>query len=235
MTQRNTSHSKGTTMSSTTAPSRRKTISDAERAEQDRLWALVAQLQGGPRVSADPFGDLYRATCGTVFRFIRSRVGGYHLAEDLTSDTFERAHKRVDRLQRQTGSPAAWLVTIARNLVADHHKAASTRLVMYVDETQPRTPEGRPEYTETGDATVDRVFGVRDAIALLGAITRLTPAQREAVRLRYLLGESVAGTADQMGKEVGAVKALTYRATRSLARDPEVAAMAPAWSLLAAA
>lgn len=223
-------------MSSTAAPSRRtRTTSDAEREEQDRLWALVAQLQDGPRVSADPFGDLYRATRGTVFRFIRSRVSGHHLAEDLTSDTFERAHKRVDRLKRQTGSPAAWLVTIARNLVADHHKAATTRLVVYVDETHPRTPEGRPEYTETGDATVDRVFSVRDAVALLGAVTRLTPAQREAVRLRYLLGMSVAATAGEMGKEDGAVKALTYRATRTLARDPEVAGMSPAWSLLTAA
>jgi RNA polymerase sigma-70 factor (ECF subfamily) len=54
--------------------------------------------------------------------------------------------------------------------------------------------------------------------ALFAAVRQLGSEQQECVVLRFLHGLSVAETALVMGKNTGAVKALQYRAVRSLAR-----------------
>ncbi len=53
---------------------------------------------------------------------------------------------------------------------------------------------------------------------LLEAVRRLGPEQQECIALRFLQGLSVAETAAVMGKNEGAIKALQYRAVRSLGR-----------------
>jgi RNA polymerase sigma-70 factor (ECF subfamily) len=72
-----------------------------------------------------------------------------------------------------------------------------------------RGPEGSPEL-----AVVDHITNV----ALLGAVRQLNPEQQECIVLRFLQGFSVAETAQAMGKNEGAIKALQYRAVRALHR-----------------
>jgi RNA polymerase sigma-70 factor, ECF subfamily len=55
-------------------------------------------------------------------------------------------------------------------------------------------------------------------VALLTAVKQLNPEQQECIVLRFLHGFSVAETAQAMGRNEGAVKALQYRAVRALAR-----------------
>ena len=150
----------------------------------------------------------------TVFRFIYFRVGNRPLAEDLTADTFLRALKRIGSFTWQGRDLGAWLVTIARNLVADHFKSGRYRLevttgeVLDADQAD-RGPEGSPEA-----AVVDHITNV----ALLDAVKQLNPEQQECIVLRFLHGFSVAETAHAMGKNEGAIKALQYRAVRALHR-----------------
>src|SRR5690349_15158781 len=56
------------------------------------VWALVERAQAG---DAAAFGLIYDRYVDTVFRFVYFRVGNRQLAEDLTSDTFLRALKRI--------------------------------------------------------------------------------------------------------------------------------------------
>lgn len=224
-------------MTTVAAPERRQSV-PADLAHNARLWALVDQIQADPERMAEPFGELYRLTYDTVFGFIRSRIGSRHDAEDIAAEVYLRAHKRVGRLRNTGSSPAAWLVTIAKNLVADHYKSAPVRLSFPVPsfDGAPREDgrEARPPLGETYDRTEADAGEILTAITLYGAITRLTPDQHEAVRLRYLLGASIAVTAESMGKDQGAIKALTYRAARRMLRDPEVAALSAARPWLAA-
>ena len=57
-----------------------------------------------------------------------------------------------------------------------------------------------------------------DHRVLLEAVTQLGAEQQECIVLRFLQGLSVSETALVMGKNDGAVKALQYRAVRSLSR-----------------
>nr|6DXO_A Chain A, RNA polymerase ECF-subfamily sigma factor [Streptomyces venezuelae ATCC 10712] len=81
---------------------------------------LVDRAQAG---EAEAFGRLYDQYSDTVYRYIYYRVGGKATAEDLTSETFLRALRRISTFTWQGRDFGAWLVTIARNLVADHFKS----------------------------------------------------------------------------------------------------------------
>ncbi|HKT04600.1 MAG TPA: ECF subfamily RNA polymerase sigma factor, BldN family [Rugosimonospora sp.] len=175
------------------------------------VWSLVERAQAG---EAEAFGLIYDRYVDTVFRFIYFRVGNRQLAEDLTSDTFLRALKRIGSFTWQGRDLGAWLVTIARNLVADHFKSGRYRLEVTTGDVldadrEDRGPEGSPEA-----AVVDHITNV----ALLTAVKQLNPEQQECIVLRFLQGFSVAETAQAMGKNEGAIKALQYRAVRALAR-----------------
>ncbi|WP_371688686.1 ECF subfamily RNA polymerase sigma factor, BldN family [Micromonospora sp. KC207] len=175
------------------------------------VWTLVERAQAG---EAEAFGLIYDRYVDTVFRFVYFRVGNRQLAEDLTSDTFLRALKRIGSFTWQGRDLGAWLVTIARNLVADHFKSGRYRLEVTTGDVldadrEDRGPEGSPEA-----AVVEHITNV----ALLTAVKQLNPEQQECIVLRFLQGFSVAETARAMGKNEGAIKALQYRAVRALAR-----------------
>lgn len=177
------------------------------------VWRLVERAQAG---DADAFGQLYDRYVDLVFRFVYYRVGNKALAEDLTGDTFVRALRRIGSFTWQGRDLGAWLVTIARNLVADHFKSGRHRLevttgdVLDVDQAEAGRYEGSPEDLVTEHLT---------NVALMTAVKRLNPEQQECIVLRFLQGLNVAETAAAMGKNEGAIKALQYRAVRALARQ----------------
>jgi RNA polymerase sigma-70 factor (ECF subfamily) len=174
-------------------------------------WKLVERAQAG---DTEAFGLIYDKYVDTVFRFIYFRVGNRQLAEDLTSESFLRALKRIGTVTWQGRDLGAWLVTIARNLVADHFKSGRYRLEVTTGDVldadrEDRGPEGSPE-----SAVVDHITNV----TLLTAVKQLNPEQQECIVLRFLHGFSVAETAQAMSKNEGAIKALQYRAVRALNR-----------------
>ncbi|WP_431784665.1 ECF subfamily RNA polymerase sigma factor, BldN family [Streptomyces chumphonensis] len=179
----------------------------AADSDSRRMMDLVERAQDG---EADAFGMLYDQYADTVYRYIYYRVGGRATAEDLTSETFLRALRRIGTFTWQGRDFGAWLVTIARNLVADHFKSSRFRLEVTTGEMlDANEVERSPE-----DSVLERLSND----ALLDAVRRLNPQQQECVTLRFLHGLSVAETARIMSKNEGAIKTLQYRAVRTLAR-----------------
>jgi RNA polymerase sigma-70 factor (ECF subfamily) len=171
--------------------------------------ALVERAQAG---DAEAFGELYDRYVDLVYRYVYYRVGTSQLAEDLTSETFLRALRRISTFTWQGRDVGAWFVTIARNLIADHYKSGRYRLEMTTDdivETGSKLVEDGPE---------SAVLESMQNKVLLEAVKQLNSEQQECIVLRFLQGLSVAETAQAMGKNDGAIKALQYRAIRSLGR-----------------
>jgi RNA polymerase sigma-70 factor, ECF subfamily len=187
------------------APSNtRRPSADSDSA---RMMELVERAQAG---EAEAFGRLYDQYSDTVYRYIYYRVGGKATAEDLTSETFLRALRRISTFTWQGRDFGAWLVTIARNLVADHFKSSRFRLEVTTGEML--------DANEVERSPEDSVLESLSNAALLEAVRKLNPQQQECVTLRFLQGLSVAETARVMGKNEGAIKTLQYRAVRTLAR-----------------
>jgi len=65
---------------------------------------------------------LYAEQLPRVYNFFRYRVGAGPVAEDLTSITFEKAWRARHRYRRDLGAFTTWLLTIARNVAADHFR-----------------------------------------------------------------------------------------------------------------
>ena len=53
-----------------------------------------------------------------VYAYVAYRMGDGPDAEDVTSETFERALRYRDSYDRKRGEPAAWLIGIARRCIA---------------------------------------------------------------------------------------------------------------------
>lgn len=184
-----------------------------EAPEPGGSWELVRAAQEGDRSA---FALLYDKYVDVVFRYVLFRVGDRELAEDVTSETFLRALRRITSVTYQGRDVGAWFVTIARNLVLDHVKSSRFRLEVTTAEVDDsRRVEFGPEQQVLAGAT---------RTALLECVRQLGDDQRECIVLRFLQGLSVAETAVVMARNEGAVKALQHRAIRRLAQllPPEV-------------
>jgi RNA polymerase sigma-70 factor, ECF subfamily len=178
-----------------------------EAREPGDAWDLVHAAQQG---DTSAFGRLYDRYVDVVFRYVLFRVGDRELAEDVTSETFLRALRRIGSVSYQGRDVGAWFVTIARNLVLDHVKSSRFRLEVATAEVDDsRRVEFGPE---------QQVISKVTTTALLQCVEQLGDDQRECIVLRFLQGLSVAETAEVMHRNEGAVKALQHRAVRRLAQ-----------------
>lgn len=174
----------------------------------ERVSALVELAQKG---DAEAFGLLYERYVDVVYRYVYVRVGSTQVAEDLTSETFLRALRRMDSFSWQGRDIAAWFITIARNLITDNAKSARFRL-----EVTTADMLDADEHVDAPEAEV--LQRLRDT-RLLEAVKNLKPEQAECVVLRFLQGLTLAETAAVLGKSEGAVKQLQLRAVRALHRE----------------
>jgi RNA polymerase sigma-70 factor (ECF subfamily) len=181
--------------------------SEADEAEGSRLIALVELARSG---DSEAFGMLYDHYNASVYRFIYYRVGSVALAEDLTSETFFRALRSMSSFKWQGKDFGAWLMTIARNLTADHYKAGRTRLEF--------ATEDMGAHDSATDGPENAVLASLTNEALLQALGELPTEQQECLIMRFLQGLSIAETAKVLGRSDGAVKQLQLRGVRNLAK-----------------
>jgi RNA polymerase sigma-70 factor (ECF subfamily) len=179
----------------------------ADDADRGETWTLVEAAQAGDTAA---FGQLYDQYVDAVFRYVLFRVGDRTLAEDVTSETFLRAFRRIGSVSYQGRDVGAWFVTIARNIVLDHVKSSRFRLeVATADPDDANNTQAGPEH---------QVIAQLTHTELLRCVAQLGDDQRECIVLRFLQGMSVAETAVIMERNEGAVKALQHRAVRRLAQ-----------------
>ena len=169
---------------------------------------------------ADParFEALYRKYVAQVYSYAAYELRDRHDAEDATERTFLAALAHLARFEERArpddGEGAStfrvWLFQIARNVVAERHRARRRR---------PETPlEAAAELTAPLD--LERDVARRDeAREALGAIGRLTGDRRQALVLRFVDEMSTAEIAGILDRSEGAVRVLIHRALRSVARD----------------
>lgn len=177
--------------------------------EPGPVWRLVHAAQKGDALA---FGELYNRYVDSVYRYVLFRVGDRSWAEDLTSETFVRALRRISTVSYQGRDVGAWFMTIARNLVLDHVKSSRHRREVATADIGD-TP-GRTAGVTSGPE--DEVITAATNAELMRCVAKLTSDQQECIVLRFMQGLSVADTAAVMGRNEGAIKALQHRAVRRL-------------------
>lgn len=165
---------------------------------------------------SEAFAELWRAHHDMVLHYAFRRLPTMHHAEDIASETFVRALRSIGRFRelRGTGGVEGWLVTIARNLIADVYKSSQYKREVPVQEIF----DGELITESHEQSVIDTITGE----AIRAAIDGLIPLQRDCIRARFLDDLSIAETAELLDRNDGAIKTLQYRAVRTLARDPRL-------------
>jgi RNA polymerase sigma-70 factor, ECF subfamily len=144
------------------------------------------------RAVADLYDRHSRLLFGLILRIIRDRSE----AEEVLQEVFVQVWNKADTYNVALGSPAAWLVRVARNRAIDRLRANAVRIraVESVPEPAPvESPEKAAAATE-------------QQRAIARALETLPPEQRVLIEQAYFLGLTQSELAEQFKLPLGTVK-----------------------------
>lgn len=159
--------------------------------------------------ASDPaaLGELYdrhsRLVFGVVMRILRSRDE----AEEVLQDTFVQAWKRGSTYQPGLGSPAGWLIGIARNRAIDRLRARAVRSAAH------DSAAAEPAFTPAEHGPASGREGRLDIRRALGA---LPPEERDLIEQAYFEGFTHTELAARHGIPLGTVKTRIRRSVQAL-------------------
>ena len=134
-----------------------------------------------------------------VYAYVAYRVGDGPEAEDLTSETFERALRYRSSYDPKRGEPVAWLIGIARRCI-EGARLSTTSHAEPGEAADPRDVEAE---------TVER-------LTLEQAVERLDVRDRELLALRYGSDLSARQIGDLLELRTNAVEVALHRALARL-------------------
>ncbi|MBQ9120291.1 MAG: sigma-70 family RNA polymerase sigma factor [Lachnospiraceae bacterium] len=155
------------------------------------------------------FERIYQENAKVVMKFLLSLTSDYHLAEELTQETFYRAYRNIKGFQG-TCKLNVWLCQIAKNLYLDTVKSSRWQ----------RETELTDNHADTGQQL--RTVEEKDSVAqIYRMIHQLEEPYKEVFLLRY--------NGDLSLKEIGALfqksenwaRVTYYRAKEKLKKSLE--------------
>lgn len=162
-----------------------------KRTLPENITSLVAEAKTNPAA----FTGLYEHYVQPVYRYLYSRVGSLHDAEDLTSQTFMAAFEGLPRY-RERGHFVAWLFRIAQSKLMDYFRKHKS----WAD-----IEEG---LEKSGDAldTLDELIEDEELKRIKLLIQGLRDDEQDLIRLRYVADLTFAEMAEVLGKREDAVR-----------------------------
>jgi RNA polymerase sigma-70 factor (ECF subfamily) len=187
---------------------------------------LVARLRSGDEAALAEFVEANRPA---LMGFLHARIGG-HLAkkvepEDILQDACLEAIRSLDKAPLAEWDPLHWLFQVCERKIIDAHrkffesqKRDAAREASIPDGSE--MAGGLGNLLAASMTTPSAAFS-RDQrqLRVLAAIDTLPEDQREALRLRYLVGLPSKEIAQKLGKTDGAIRVML---SRSLAKLQEM-------------
>ena len=140
-----------------------------------------------------------------VYTYVAYRIGDGADAEDVTSNTFERALRYRDSFDHRRGDAAAWLIGIARREIGTYF---AERPVHPENEIEPAAPD---DLADDAHARLD----------LQAALRTLDDADRELIALRYGADLTARQIGEVLGRRTNAVEVALHRTLHKLRHELE--------------
>jgi len=180
-----------------------------------------AELIERARYDRAAFGDLYRLYVNRIYLFCLTHTGHHEQAEDLTSQTFERALRTIHRYDDRGTPFSRWLLRIASSALADYGRHDGRSSTMQVDESLIDEAEGRSYAADGG--VEELVEQWERANRLHAHLATLSPQQQLVIRLRFyedrtlqdvarLMHRNPAATRQFLGRTIVALRATVMAA-----------------------
>lgn len=141
-----------------------------------------------------------------MYAYLASRTGSRADAEDLTAQVFAKVVENLSRYDKSRGSPRAWVLAMARNVLVDHLRARREHTSL--SDVEGVLADARTIPAEgADDERLDRVRA---------ALQRYGPDVREMFALRFGDGLRYREIAVVMGSSEAAIKQRFSRVLREL-------------------
>lgn len=177
------------------------------------LNALAQKAMAGERPAFEALIDRYQ---GEIFRMVYYRILSRMDAEDITQEVFIKAFRGVGTL-REPGMFKPWLYRIALNAINDFFRRKRLRSIFTLFSGD------REEGKDPGE---DRASGHLERKEFWGRLevflSRLSAAEKEVFRLKYLDELGIREIAEVLGKNESTVKTHLYRAVDKFRNEEEL-------------
>ncbi len=146
------------------------------------------------------FAELYEIHFELIYAYIARRVRDRDVAEDLTSEVFQKALANLGSFEWRGAPFAAWLIRIAANAVTDQSKRAARE-------------SGSPGPEPASEPDME---AIENRAQLFRLVQDLPADQKRVIYGRFVEQHSIREIAQQLGRSEGAVKQLQFRALQNL-------------------
>ena len=174
---------------------------------QKELEEIVREAQQG---SLESFHRLYRSYSRAIYNFIWRLVGESADAEDLTQETFLKAHSELKKL-RDPAQFKYWLYRIARNEVYQKLRKSQRVTVVSIDDEE----VSYYDFLEDGSSGLDpesQVLALELNRVFHQALDAMSPKYRDVFVLAVFQKESYENISKIVGRSLLSVKTDIYRA-----------------------
>jgi RNA polymerase sigma factor (sigma-70 family) len=145
----------------------------------------------------------YEAHGTAVYSYFRFHIPLPDVAEDLTAETFLKVVRAAERFDAERGSPKTWILSVARNTLADWRRRARLRQYVSIGTMH--------DLVSDAPSPEERLLREEEVGRLLDAVASLPDADRELIGLRYGSGLDIAELAEVLGIREGTVRTRLWR------------------------
>ncbi|HEU65150.1 MAG TPA: sigma-70 family RNA polymerase sigma factor [Chloroflexi bacterium] len=175
---------------------------------------LIRQAQKDPHA----FAELYDHYYSKIFGYVLRRTANLEAAQDITSETFLKALKKLWQFRWRSVSFSSWLYKIASNEINQYFRKAEYKKSTSLEELQeqgfepisPHDPES--ELIEAQE----KLEQYQEFLDVQKKLVRLPAKYQEVIALRFFEQKQIKEIAEILGKKEGTIKSLLHRAVEKL-------------------
>jgi len=174
---------------------------------------LIKTAQKDPEI----FAKLYDEHYPKIFGYILKRVANFEIAQDITSETFFKALKKLWQFHWRNIHFSAWLYRIANNEIANYYRKNRSLVSLEIlRDEQGFEPIAlhNPE-TELLEAQ-EKLRQHQDFLKIQEKISQLPIKYQEVITLRFFEKKKIKEIAEILGKKEGTIKSLLHRGLEKL-------------------
>lgn len=191
----------------------------------DKEKETIALAKQNPEV----FGQIFEEYYSRIFGYALKRTARVEVAQDITSETFFKALKKLWQFQWRNIPFSAWLYKIATNEINYYFRKQNARtdsLDELFHESGFETADDQDLHAELMEAEA-RLERHQDFLHTQKHIAKMPIKYQEVITLRFFENKKISEISDILGKREGTIKSLLSRGLKKLKISLDEAKTAP--------